>query len=125
MSVADRSLSHLPPAAAGLGYAAARPRAVAIASVIGLTVLGWLWLGLMAAPRPNLWEMLCSVRQAASPTDEKKQKAAIISFAQEKARRERAHGPARRRDDHRRALTLRRMLQAHPGGAHPVRATSR
>ncbi len=41
-------LSHLPPAAARLGAAAAHPRAVAVLCIIVMTGLGWLYLGVVA-----------------------------------------------------------------------------
>lgn len=59
MRAADHHLDHLPPAAAGLGYALARPRASAIASILGLTLLGWLWLGMMNAQGPGALMALC------------------------------------------------------------------
>ncbi|MBV9557942.1 MAG: DUF2182 domain-containing protein [Pseudolabrys sp.] len=37
--------------------------------MIGLTALGWLWLGLLAAPQLGLWEMLCGSHSAFSPAD--------------------------------------------------------
>jgi predicted metal-binding membrane protein len=46
---ADHSLDHLPPAAARLGAAFARPKALAIACVIALAALGWLYLALVIA----------------------------------------------------------------------------
>jgi predicted metal-binding membrane protein len=49
MSSTDHHLDHLAPGPAALGYALARPRTIAVASIVGLTVLGWLWLGLMNA----------------------------------------------------------------------------
>ncbi len=69
MTTSDHSLPHLPPAAAGLGYIAARPRAVAVVCVVGLTALGWLWLGVMTVPRQGLWEMLCGAPPATSLAD--------------------------------------------------------
>jgi predicted metal-binding membrane protein len=59
MSSTDHNLDYLSPAAAGLGYAAARPRAVAIGLVIALTGLGWLWLGLLVTQETGLWAALC------------------------------------------------------------------
>lgn len=50
MSYATRNdFSHLPAAAAGLGYVLARPKALATICVIGLTSLGWLYLAFMFA----------------------------------------------------------------------------
>ena len=46
---ADHSLTHLPPAAAGLGRAFARPKRVAAVCVVALTGLGWAYLALMIA----------------------------------------------------------------------------
>jgi predicted metal-binding membrane protein len=47
-SLADHSLTHLPPAAARLGALAARPKTVAAACVIVLAGAGWLYLGFIA-----------------------------------------------------------------------------
>jgi predicted metal-binding membrane protein len=55
----DFRLLHLSPAAARLGFAAARPRVVAIVIVIGLTASGWLWLGLVAGQGPAFIGALC------------------------------------------------------------------
>ena len=46
---ADRELSHLPPAAARLGAAFARPKRLAVICVVILAGLGWLYLALMIA----------------------------------------------------------------------------
>ena len=46
---ADHDLSHLPPAAARLGAAFARPKVLAIACVVALAALGWLYLALLIA----------------------------------------------------------------------------
>ena len=46
---ARHDLPHLPPAAARLGAAFARPKVIAAACVMVLAALGWLYLGLMAA----------------------------------------------------------------------------
>ena len=59
MSASSHHLDHLPPAAAGLGYAVARPRVLAIAIVVGLTALGGLWLGLMQVQGPGALMALC------------------------------------------------------------------
>ena len=45
----DRSLSHLKPRDARLGSLFARPRLIAILCVVGLALLGWLYLALMVA----------------------------------------------------------------------------
>jgi predicted metal-binding membrane protein len=45
----DRSLPHLNPPAARLGAAFARPRLIAVLCVVGLAMLGWLYLALMVA----------------------------------------------------------------------------
>ena len=47
--VADHSLDHLSPAAARLGGLFARPRLLAVACVVALAVLGWLYLALLIA----------------------------------------------------------------------------
>jgi predicted metal-binding membrane protein len=46
---ADHSLEHLPPAAARLGAAFARPKLLAVACVVALATLGWLYLALLIA----------------------------------------------------------------------------
>ena len=46
---ADHDLSHLPPATARLGAAFARPKLLAIACIVVLAVLGWLYLALLVA----------------------------------------------------------------------------
>ncbi|MGC1465822.1 MAG: DUF2182 domain-containing protein [Pseudolabrys sp.] len=46
---ADRRLTHLSLAATRLGNAFARPKVLAVACVVTLTALGWLYLGLLAA----------------------------------------------------------------------------
>ena len=46
---ADHQLSHLPPAAARLGAAFARPKVLAVACVVLLAALGWLYLALLVA----------------------------------------------------------------------------
>jgi len=46
---ADRELNHLPPAAARLGAAFARPKRLAIVCVVLLAGLGWFYLALMIA----------------------------------------------------------------------------
>ena len=66
MSSAGHNLSHLSPAAAGLGHAVAQPRMVAIASIVGLAALGWLWLGLVAAQEPGWLSALCRPQQGAA-----------------------------------------------------------
>jgi len=57
--IADHGLNHLPAAAARLGFAAARPRGVAVGCVIGLTALAWLYLGIVQAGRGDLFTALC------------------------------------------------------------------
>ncbi len=42
---ADRRLTHLPAAATRLGAVLARPKVVAVACIVVVTVLGWLYLG--------------------------------------------------------------------------------
>jgi predicted metal-binding membrane protein len=70
----DRSLNHLPPAAAGLAALLARPKAVAAVCVLALAGLGWLYLGLLVAASgisdgtgylPRAFAVIC---QAAPPT---------------------------------------------------------
>jgi len=64
--IADNGLEHLPPAAARLGAAFARPKVLAIACVIALATLGWLYLALlitgMGTPDliPRAIQALCS-----------------------------------------------------------------
>ncbi|MGN6463103.1 MAG: hypothetical protein ACTHLY_18130, partial [Pseudolabrys sp.] len=56
----DHALTHLPPAAARLGWLAARPRAVAIGCIVVLTALGWSVLGgTLAQTGGSLWTTLC------------------------------------------------------------------
>lgn len=56
----DHALTHLPPAAARLGWLAARPRAVAIGCIVVLTALGWSVLGgTLAQTGGSLWTALC------------------------------------------------------------------
>ncbi|HTQ83867.1 MAG TPA: DUF2182 domain-containing protein, partial [Pseudolabrys sp.] len=45
----DQGFAYLPPAAAGLGQAFARPRLMAWGCIVVLTALGWLALGLMTS----------------------------------------------------------------------------
>ena len=45
----DHQLSHLPPAAARLGAAFARAEVLAVACVVLLAALGWLYLALLIA----------------------------------------------------------------------------
>jgi predicted metal-binding membrane protein len=45
----DRALAHLPPFAARLGHALARPKVAAVACLVVLVALGWLYLALMLA----------------------------------------------------------------------------
>ena len=46
---AEREFNHLPPAAGRLGAAFARPKLMAVACVVALAVLGWLYLALLVA----------------------------------------------------------------------------
>ena len=46
---ADRRLTHLSAAAGRLGAVLARPKVLAVACVVALTALGWLYLGMMLA----------------------------------------------------------------------------
>ncbi len=45
----DRSFSHLPPASASLAGAMARSRIIAVACIIVLSALGWIYLGVLVA----------------------------------------------------------------------------
>lgn len=59
---ADRSLPHLPPAAARLGAVFARPKRLAVLCVIVLVGLGWLYLALLTAGMAGpgtLWAAIC------------------------------------------------------------------
>jgi predicted metal-binding membrane protein len=67
--IGDQSLNHLSPAAARLGFAAARPRAVAMTSVVALTALGWLYLGIVQAGRGDLFVALCGPLSGAGTTE--------------------------------------------------------
>lgn len=54
------ALTHLPPAAARLGWLAARPRAVAMGCIVVLTALGWGVLGgTLAQTGGTLWTAVC------------------------------------------------------------------
>ena len=54
------ALTHLPSAAARLGWLAARPRAVAVACIVVLTALGWSVLGgALTQSGGSLWTALC------------------------------------------------------------------
>ena len=46
---ADRDFRHLPPAAGRLGAILARPKVLAVACVVALTLLGWVYLALLIA----------------------------------------------------------------------------
>ena len=46
---ADHDFSHLPPAAGRLGALFARPKLLAVACVVALAALGWLYLALLVA----------------------------------------------------------------------------
>ena len=50
---ADHRLPHLPPLAAQLGRAMARPKALALICIVGLAGAGWLYLGVMVAWQPG------------------------------------------------------------------------
>ena len=52
VKAAEHEFGHLPPGAAGLGRIAARPKIVAVACVILLAALGWLYLAWMLAVTP-------------------------------------------------------------------------
>jgi predicted metal-binding membrane protein len=47
--IAAQAFSHLPPAAGRLGAAMARPKRLAIACILALTALGWVYLALLIA----------------------------------------------------------------------------
>jgi predicted metal-binding membrane protein len=66
--VVRNDLSFLPPLTARLARAAARPRAVAAASVLVLTALGWLYIGAMYARHGDLFAALCQPSAAAGET---------------------------------------------------------
>ena len=53
-TASSQALTHLPPAAARLGRAFARPKTIAVVCVVALTCLGWLTLGLMTAEQSFL-----------------------------------------------------------------------
>jgi predicted metal-binding membrane protein len=57
---ADHSLDHLSPAASRLGAVFARPKWLAVACIVALTGLGWLYLGLLAASGSGFTGALCS-----------------------------------------------------------------
>jgi predicted metal-binding membrane protein len=57
--LARDDLSFLPPLTARLARTAARPRAVAATSVLALTALGWLYLGIMSARDGDFFAALC------------------------------------------------------------------
>jgi len=54
-----QAFSHLPPAAARLGSAFARPKLMAIVCVVALTALGWLYLALLTVPMDGEFAALC------------------------------------------------------------------
>jgi predicted metal-binding membrane protein len=64
--VARSELTFLPPLTAWLARVAARPRAVAAVSVLALTALGWLYLGVMYARHADLFAALCQPAATAS-----------------------------------------------------------
>jgi len=57
--VAEHDFSHLPPGAGRLGAVFARPKLVAVACVIALTALGWLYLALVTVPMDGVIAALC------------------------------------------------------------------
>jgi predicted metal-binding membrane protein len=57
--VTRNELNFLPPLTARLARAAAQPRAVAAASVLALSALGWLYLGVMVARDGDIFAALC------------------------------------------------------------------
>jgi predicted metal-binding membrane protein len=61
----DRRLTRLSPAAAGLGRALSRPRAIAVACILTLTALGWLYLGVVHAgalvTQGGLWDFVQAI----------------------------------------------------------------
>jgi predicted metal-binding membrane protein len=66
--LARDDLSFLPPLTARLARAAARPRAVAVVSVLALTAFGWLYIGAMYVQHGELFALLCRPSAAASET---------------------------------------------------------
>jgi predicted metal-binding membrane protein len=56
---AEHDFSHLPAAAGRLGAAFARPKLMAMACVIALTALGWLYLALLTARMDGVIAALC------------------------------------------------------------------
>ena len=56
---ADHDFSHLPRGAGRLGAVFARPKLVAVACVIALTALGWLYLALVTVPMDGVIAALC------------------------------------------------------------------
>jgi predicted metal-binding membrane protein len=66
--LARDDLSFLPPLTARLTRAAARPRAVAVVSVLALTAFGWLYIGAMYVQHGDLFAALCRPSAAASET---------------------------------------------------------
>jgi len=70
--LADRTFTHLPPAAAGLGGLFARPKVIAALCIVALAGLGWAYLGILAAAAPvpagGSWlSSLCRPLAAQSP----------------------------------------------------------
>lgn len=64
--VAKHDLGFLPPSAARLARAAAHPRLVAMAMILALSGLGWLYLGLQHSRAGDLFTLIC--RPGTSPT---------------------------------------------------------
>ncbi len=57
---ADHGFDYLPPAAAGLGAAFARPKRIAVVCIVALTALGWAALAVMAAGQGDVFSAICS-----------------------------------------------------------------
>jgi predicted metal-binding membrane protein len=57
--IAKDSLNFLPPAVARLAQIAARPRIVAMGSILALSGLGWLYLGLAQAGSGSVFTLIC------------------------------------------------------------------
>jgi len=55
----DKGFAYLPPPAAALGSAFARPKLIAAACIVVLTALGWAALGAMAAGDQNVFAAVC------------------------------------------------------------------
>jgi predicted metal-binding membrane protein len=57
--IAKDDLRFLPPAAARVGQVAAHPQLVAMATILALSGLGWLYLGLAHANNGDLFTLIC------------------------------------------------------------------